>query len=352
MVNDFICKFMDNYCWEALTFNDVSLATCYADFLPADTEIRTSFSRNINLNAPFVSAAMDTVTESAMAIAMAKLGGIGVIHKNFTPEQQAEQTASVKQFLNGIIKNPVVFRQDMLVQDVITAKLRNNYTFSGFPILDDNDRLVGLLTGRDIKFLTSLDIPVSQAMSTNLVVGAPDTSILEALDIMQRNRVGKLPLVDKQGKLCGLYSFQDVRSLTKNINPNFNRDPQHRLRVAAAVGPYDYERIAALVAVNVDALILDTAHGHSKGVIETLREIKRRHPQVDVVAGNVCTERRQSAAYGRRGCHQGRYRPRLHLHYPSGRRSGHPSADRSLQRLESGERQHPHHCGWRHRAFR
>lgn len=290
MVNDFICKFMDNYCWEALTFNDVSLATCYADFLPADTEIKTSFSRNINLNAPFVSAAMDTVTESAMAIAMAKLGGIGVIHKNFTPEQQAEQTASVKQFLNGIIKNPVVFRQDMLVQDVINAKTCNNYTFSGFPILDDNDRLVGLLTGRDIKFLTSLDIPVSQAMSTNLVVGAPDTSILEALDIMQRNRVGKLPLVDKQGKLCGLYSFQDVRSLTKNINPNFNRDPQHRLRVAAAVGPYDYERIAALVAVDVDALILDTAHGHSKGVIETLREIKRRHPQVDVVAGNVCTE--------------------------------------------------------------
>ncbi|NLF94330.1 MAG: IMP dehydrogenase, partial [Oligosphaeraceae bacterium] len=159
-----------------------------------------------------------------------------------------------------------------------------------FPILDDHDRLVGLLTGRDVKFLTSLDIPVSQAMSTNLVVGTPETSMQEALDIMQRNRVGKLPLVDKQGKLCGLYSFQDVRSLTKNINPNFNRDPQHRLRVAAAVGPYDYERIEALVAVGVDALILDTAHGHSKGVLETLREIKRRHPEVEVVAGNICTE--------------------------------------------------------------
>ncbi|NLF94537.1 MAG: IMP dehydrogenase, partial [Oligosphaeraceae bacterium] len=192
---------MENYCWEALTFNDVSLATCYADFLPADTEIKTAFSRNISLNAPFVSAAMDTVTESAMAIAMAKLGGIGVIHKNFTPEQQAEQAASVKQFLNGIIRNPVVFRQNMQVQDVIAAKTRNNYTFNGFPILDDHDRLVGLLTGRDVKFLTSLDIPVSQAMSTKLVVGTPETSMLEALDIMQRNRVGKLPLVDKQGKL-------------------------------------------------------------------------------------------------------------------------------------------------------
>ncbi len=290
MVNDYICKFMENYCWEALTFNDVSLATRYADFLPGETSLKSVFSRNISLNAPFVSAAMDTVTESAMAIAMAKLGGLGVIHKNFTPAQQAEQAASVKQFLNGIIANPVVFRQDMLVKDVVTAKNQNNYTFHGFPILDADDRLVGLLTGRDVKFLTSLDIPVSEAMATNLIVGTPSTSMLEALEIMQKNRVGKLPLVDKDGKLCGLYSFQDVRSLTKNINPNFNRDPQHRLRVAAAVGPYDYERIDALVAVGVDALILDTAHGHSKGVLETLQEVKRQHPQVDVVAGNVCTE--------------------------------------------------------------
>ena len=290
MVNSSISSFMESYGREALTFNDVSLETRYADFLPKDAQINSRFSRNIGLNAPYISAAMDTVTESAMAIAMAKLGGIGVIHKNLSPAKQAEQAARVKQYLNGIISKPVVFRQNMLVSELMAEKRRHNYTFSGFPILDDEDRLVGLLTGRDIKFLTRYDVPVSQVMSSDLVTGSPDTDIEEAFNIMLQHRVGKLPLIDKEKRLCGLYSFHDVRTLRDNVEPNFNRDGQHRLRVAAAVGPYDEERIEALVNADVDALILDTAHGHTKGVLETLKYLKDKYPQIDVVAGNICTE--------------------------------------------------------------
>ena len=219
MVNSFISSFMDSYEREALTFNDVSLETRYADFLPAEAVITTRFSRNINLNAPYISAAMDTVTESEMAIAMAKLGGIGVIHKNLTATRQAELTAKVKQYLNGIISKPVVFRQNMLVSEVVAEKRKNNYTFNGFPILDDQDRLVGLLTGRDMKFLTRFDLPVSEVMSTKLITGSPYTNIEEAFNIMLEHRVGKLPLVDKDQKLCGLYSFYDVRTLRDMSNP-------------------------------------------------------------------------------------------------------------------------------------
>ncbi len=297
MVNSFISSFMDSYGREALTFNDVSLETRFADFLPAETAITTRFSRNISLNAPYISAAMDTVTESEMAIAMAKLGGIGVIHKNLVPARQAELAAKVKQYLNGIISKPVVFRQNMLVSEVVAEKRKNNYTFNGFPILDDQDRLVGLLTGRDMKFLTRFDLPVSEVMSSKLITGSPDTNIEEAFNIMREHRVGKLPLIDKEHKLCGLYSFHDVRTLRDNVEPNFNRDSQHRLRVAAAVGPYDYERIEALVNADVDALILDTAHGHSRGVLETLKFLKSKYPQVDVVAGNICTEEGARALY-------------------------------------------------------
>lgn len=289
MVNKYISQFMEHFAFEALTFNDVSLETRYADFLPNETSTETKFSRNITLNAPFISAAMDTVTESEMAIAMAKLGGIGVIHKNFTPPEQAEQAARVKQYLNGIIAHPVVFRKDMKIAEVIDEKQRKNYKFNGFPIVDDNGRLVGLLTGRDVKFLTDYQTPVAAAMSTQLITGAPKTTMKEAFEIMLRHKIGKLPLVDDDGKLCGLYSFLDVRTLLDKMEPNYNRDSKHRLRVAAAVGPYDYQRIDALIQAEVDALVLDTAHGHSKGVLETLRVIKKEYPGIDVVAGNVCT---------------------------------------------------------------
>ena len=288
---------MQYYGREALTFNDVSLETRYADFLPKDTQINSRFSRHISLNAPYVSAAMDTVTEASMAIAMAKLGGLGVIHKNLSVSKQAEQAAKVKQYLNGIISKPVVFRQNMLLSELLAEKRRHNYTFNGFPILDDEERLVGLLTGRDMKFLTRFDVPVSQVMSKDLITGSPDTNIEEAFNIMLQHRVGKLPLIDRDKRLCGLYSFHDVRTLRDNVEPNFNRDSQHRLRVAAAVGPYDEERIEALVNADVDALILDTAHGHSRGVLETLKYLKDKYPQIDVVAGNICTEEGAKALY-------------------------------------------------------
>ncbi|MDD3694365.1 MAG: IMP dehydrogenase [Lentisphaeria bacterium] len=288
---------MQSYGREALTFNDVSLETRYADFLPKDTQINSRFSRHISLNAPYVSAAMDTVTEASMAIAMAKLGGLGVIHKNLSVSKQAEQAAKVKQYLNGIISKPVVFRQNMLLSELLAEKRRHNYTFNGFPILDDEERLVGLLTGRDMKFLTRFDVPVSQVMSKDLITGSPDTNIEEAFNIMLQHRVGKLPLIDRDKRLCGLYSFHDVRTLRDNVEPNFNRDSQHRLRVAAAVGPYDEERIEALVNADVDALILDTAHGHSRGVLETLKYLKDKYPQIDVVAGNICTEEGAKALY-------------------------------------------------------
>ncbi len=289
MVNSHIKAFMEAQGYEALTFNDVSMETRYADFLPAEASIACQFSRNITLNAPFVSAAMDTVTESSMAIEMAKLGGIGVIHKNLQPAAQAEQAAKVKQYLHGLIQKPVVFHQNLKVMDLLRIKDEQHYTFSGFPIVDDSERLVGILTSRDVKYLIDYNITVADAMTRNLVVGTANTDMTEAFEIMRKNKVGKLPIVDREGRLCGLYSFHDVRTLLKNIEPNYNRDARHRLRVAAAVGPYDDERIAALVAAEVDALVLDTAHGYSKGVIETLKQLKKNYPQVDVVAGNVCT---------------------------------------------------------------
>ncbi|MDD4098502.1 MAG: IMP dehydrogenase, partial [Lentisphaeria bacterium] len=217
MINSTMRAFMDSQGYEALTFNDVSLETRYADFLPSETCIASQFSRNIGLNAPFVSAAMDTVTESAMAIEMAKNGAIGVIHKNLTPQQQAEQASRVKQYLHGLIPKPVVFHQNIKVSELIATKEAQNYNFNGFPILDDQNRVVGILTSRDIKYLTNYDMTVQEVMTKDLVIGKPSTSMEEAFDIMRRSKVGKLPIVDRNGRLCGLYSFHDVRTLLKNI---------------------------------------------------------------------------------------------------------------------------------------
>lgn len=289
MRNPYIDAFMEAVGYEGLTFGDVSLMTQYADFAPDETTITTDFSRRIALNSPFVSAAMDTVTESEMAITLARLGGIGVIHKNLTPQAQAEEVACVKHYLNGLIASPVVFRSNMLVSDVLAEREQKKYTFQGFPILDDNDRLVGILTSRDIKFLTDKDVRVTEVMTHNPIVGHPETTMTEAHDIMRKNKIGKLPIVDQDGKLLGLYSFHDVRTLSENMEPQFNRDALHRLRVAAAIGPFDEERIEALIAAQVDALVIDTAHGHSKNVIETLKGLKRDYPDLDVVAGNIAT---------------------------------------------------------------
>ena len=286
----YVDQFMAAFPFEGLTFDDISLVTQYADFLPHDADISTRFSRNVRLNIPFVSAAMDTVTESAMASAMARLGGIGVIHKNLDVERQADEVRKVKYYLNGIISAPVTFHDNQTVAEMMAEKRRRKYSFSGFPILDDQDRLVGIITSRDIKFLTDTDIRIRDVMTRNPVTAPDGTPMIDAYRIMIEHKIGKLPMVDREGRLRGLYSFLDVRTLIEHDEPDYNRDARHQLRAAAAVGPYDEKRIEALVKAGVDVLVLDTAHGHSKGVIDTVKIIKDTYgDRVDVVAGNIAT---------------------------------------------------------------
>lgn len=289
MGNQYIDGFMANFKYEGLTFDDISLITQYADFLPGDCDISTNFSRNIKLNIPFVSAAMDTVTESAMAIAMAKLGGIGVIHKNLNVNAQADEVRKVKQYLNGFIRNPVVFRDDITVREMLNEKASNNYSFSGFPIVNADGKLVGIITARDIKFFTKYDMPIKDVMTANPITAPDGTKMEDAFKLMVASKIGKLPTVDAEGHLTGLYSFHDVRTLIENIEPAYNRDADHRLRVAAAISPYDEARAEALANAGVDAFVIDTAHGHSKGVIESVGMFKKQYPGIDMVAGNIAS---------------------------------------------------------------
>ena len=289
MGNTFLDEFMAQYKFEGLTFDDISMQTQYADFLPDESDISSNFTRNIRLNVPFVSAAMDTVTESTMAIAMAKLGGIGVIHKNLAVDVQADEVKKVKQYLNGLIRHPVVFHEDVTVEALLNEKEEKKYSFSGFPIVDSNGKLVGIITSRDIKFLQDYKMKVADVMTKDLISAPVSTPMQEAFQIMQKNKVGKLPLVDENGCLKGLYSFLDTKTLIENMEPAYNRDSEHRLRVAAAIGPYDFERAAALAEAGVDAMVLDTAHGHSKGVVETVAKLKKLYSNIDVVAGNIAT---------------------------------------------------------------
>lgn len=288
-MNKYLDEFMENFKYEGLTFDDVSLVTNYADFLPNETEVKSKFSRNIELNNPFISAAMDTVTQCNMAIAMSMLGGIGVIHKNLSISKQAGEVNKVKHYLNGLIKDPVVFHYNQSVEEMLDVKKNNNFPFSGFPVIDDNNILLGIITRRDIKFITEVSQPLKNVMTDNLITAPEGTPIREAFDIMLNNKIGKLPLTDNYGRISGLYSLQDVRSIIENINPLYNRDSEHRLRVAAAIGPYDYERSKKLVEAECDALVIDTAHGYTEGVIETVKALKKTYPEIDIVAGNVGT---------------------------------------------------------------
>ncbi|MCS6772334.1 MAG: IMP dehydrogenase [Kiritimatiellae bacterium] len=273
---------------EALTFDDVSLVAEYADFLPAEADLTTRLSRNIQLNIPFLSSAMDTVTESRMAIAMAMLGGIGIIHKNLTIERQSALVRDVKHHLNGLIVSPVTFRDSQTIEDVHRTRKEKGYAFSGFPILNDEGRLVGILTSSDIKFVRDPRTRIRDVMTTALITAPRGTTLEQAYEIMVKNKIGKLPLVE-DGRLVGLYSFSDVSTLIQNIQPLYNRDAEYRLRVGAAVGPADHDRVAALAQEHVDVLVIDTAHGHSKGVLEMTRWIKQHYPHIDVIAGNIVT---------------------------------------------------------------
>ena len=287
-INAYMDEFMQQFPCEGLTFDDVFLVTRYADFLPEDTDLGGRLTTRTGLNMPFVSAAMDTVTEAKMAIAMAMLGGLGVIHKNLPTEVQANQLGIVKHHLNGLIVDPVTFRDTATLETVRTVRKEKNMTFSGFPILDSADRLVGILTSTDVKFIQDPNAPVSEVMTREVITAAPETSLQDAFRIMMENKIGKLPLV-KGGKLVGLYSFSDVRTLVENVEPMFNRDSRYRLRAGAAVSHSDNERVEVLVKAGADVIVVDSAHGHTKGIISMVQWISEHYPEVDIIAGNVAT---------------------------------------------------------------
>jgi len=286
--NKHLDEFMASFPNEGLTFDDVTLITQYADFLPDETDITSRFSTRINVNIPFVSAAMDTVTEADMAITMAMLGGIGIVHRNLTPQQQANIINRVKHYLNGLIDNPVTF----LVTDTLKAlrdhKQAKGYSFSGFPILDEAGHLVGIITAADVKFAHDPDAPIAEIMTKKVITAERGTTLEQAYDIMQKNKIGKLPLVE-DGKLIGLYSYADVRTLIQHVKPLYNRDEQYRLRVGAAIAPHDEERVEILAEQEIDAIVVDTSHGDSKGVVDIIKWVKQHHSGIDIIAGNIAT---------------------------------------------------------------
>ncbi len=278
----------DKIVMDGLTYDDVLLVPAYSEVLPRTVELTTKFSRNIELKIPFVSAAMDTVTESTMAIAIAREGGIGVIHKNMSIEEQARQVAIVKRAENGMIYDPVTIKRGSTVSDALA--LMHEYHIGGIPVVDDEGRLVGIVTNRDLRFERNVERPVDEVMtSENLVTTHVQTDLAAAAQILQENKIEKLPVVDAQGKLIGLITYKDITKAKDK--PMACKDAKGRLRVAAGVGVTadTMDRMAALVAADVDAIVIDTAHGHSKYVIEKLKEAKKHFPQVDIVVGNVAT---------------------------------------------------------------
>ncbi len=281
-------EFMAQFPHEGLTFDDVTLVTQYADFLPDEATITSRLTSRISLNIPFASAAMDTVTEADMAISMALAGGIGIIHKNLTAKEQAKQVARVKHHLHGLIRSPICFRTTDTLEYIERVRKEKGYKFSGFPILDSDDRLVGILTGTDLRFTRNRSQQVSEVMTTGVVTAPADTDLLSSYEIMMQHKIGKLPLVEG-GKLVGLYSFTDVSTLVRNVEPNYNRDNKYRLRVGAAVGPADHHRAEALADEDLDVFVVDSAHGHSKGILDMIRWLTNRFPDIDIVGGNVAT---------------------------------------------------------------
>lgn len=278
----------DKIMMDGLTFDDVLLVPAYSEVLPKEVQLKTKFSRHIEMNAPFVSAAMDTVTESAMAIAIAREGGIGVIHKNMSIEEQAHQVAIVKRAENGMIYDPVTIRRGKTVRDAL--EMMRSYHIGGIPVVDEDGHLVGIVTNRDLRFERRLDKAIDEVMThENLVTTHARTDLAAAAQILQEHKIEKLPVVDANNKLVGLITYKDITKAKDK--PMACKDEKGRLRVAAGVGVTvdTMERLEALVAAGADAVVIDTAHGHSKGVVEKLREAKAAFPNIDIVVGNVAT---------------------------------------------------------------
>ena len=278
----------DKIVMDGLTFDDVLLIPAYSEVLPKTVELQTRFSRNIVLNVPFVTAAMDTVTESQMAIAIAREGGIGVIHKNMSIENQAREVAIVKRAENGMIYDPVTIRRGSTVGQAL--EIMSEYHIGGIPVVDDENHLVGIVTNRDLRFERRLDRPVDEVMSKeNLVTTHQQTDLAAAAQILQENKIEKLPVVDKDNHLVGLITYKDITKAKDK--PMACKDEKGRLRVAAGVGVTvdTLDRMQALVNAGADAIVIDTAHGHSKGVIDKLREAKNAFKNIDIVVGNIAT---------------------------------------------------------------
>ena len=273
---------------EYLTYEDVLLVPGFSEVLPRDVIISSKFSKNITLKTPIVSSAMDTVTEAALAIAMAQDGGMGVLHKNMSAEKQAMEVRKVKRAESGMIIDPVTLSKDAFVSDA--KKLMKEYRIGGIPVIDSDKRLIGIVTNRDLRFENDNSKKVSQLMtSVNLITAKENTTMDEAELILQENKIEKLPVVNDNNILIGLITYRDISK--KRNKPNSNKDSYGRLRVAAAVGvTHDIlERVALLVAANVDAIVIDTAHGHTKGVVDALKAVKSEFPDLDVVVGNIAT---------------------------------------------------------------
>jgi IMP dehydrogenase len=273
---------------EGLTYDDVLLIPAYSQILPREVSIQSKLSRNIPLNTPIISAAMDTVTESQMAIAMAREGGIGVLHKNMTIEAQALKIRAVKRAESGMIMDPVTLPLDSLVKDA--KESMRQYKIGGIPIVDNSGKLAGIVTNRDLRFEKNNERPITEVMTKeNLITVTKETSLEDAEEILQRHKIEKLPVVDTSNTLVGLITFRDITKHTDK--PTSNKDSYGRLRVAAAVGVTAdiLERTDALVKVGVDAIVIDTAHGHTKGVVDALSKVKKTYGSLDVIVGNIAT---------------------------------------------------------------
>ena len=278
----------DKIVMDGLTFDDVLLIPAYSEVLPKEVTLKTRFTRHIDLNVPFVTAAMDTVTESSMAIAIAREGGIGVIHKNMSIEEQARQVAIVKRAENGMIYDPVTIRRGSTVADALG--MMHEYHIGGIPVVDGENHLVGIVTNRDLRFERNMDKKVDEVMtSENLVTTHQKTDLAAAAQILQENKIEKLPVVDAGNHLVGLITYKDITKAKDK--PNACKDDKGRLRVAAGVGVTrdTLDRAQALVDAGVDAIVIDTAHGHSAGVVGKLHEVKNAFPNLDVVVGNIAT---------------------------------------------------------------
>ena len=271
-----------------LTFDDVLLVPAYSEILPSEVNLASKFSKNLPLKVPVVSAAMDTVTESKMAIAIAQEGGIGVIHKNLTIKKQCDKVRRVKRSESGMILDPVTLSKKSKVKDAL--KSMKEFSIGGIPIVDKSNSLVGIVTNRDLRFENDMNKPIEEVMTfKNIITGSPGITLKQAEKILQKNKIEKLPVIDKENKLVGLITFRDIQKIT--LKPSSNKDEFGRLRVAAAigVGGDNFERCKMLYKSGVDAVVIDTAHAHTKSVLKIIKEVKKSFPDLDVVAGNVAT---------------------------------------------------------------